>query len=129
MFETKEILKKFFNPTILKQNLIIASLFIAVFDNFKTSIINRVKYFYFSGIKNGVEQFDEYEQAVLNKVKAKNNKQVKATLLWLKEMEFITEAEENLFIQLTNMRNKLAHEMNKMLIDGFPKNYKKIQKE
>ena len=106
MFETKEILKKFFNPTILKQNLIIASLFIAVFDNFKTSIINRVKYFYFSGIKNGVEQFDEYEQAVLNKVKAKNNKQVKATLLWLKEMEFITEAEENLFIQLTNLRNE-----------------------
>lgn len=126
MFETKEILKKFFNPTILKQNLIIASLFIAVFDNFKTSIINRVKYFYFSGIKNGVEQFDEYEQAVLNKVKAKNNKQVKATLLWLKEMEFITEAEENLFIQLTNMRNKLAHEMNKMLIDGFPENINEL---
>ena len=118
MFETKEMLKKFFNPTILKQNLIIASLFIAVFDNFKTSIINRVKYFYCSGIKNGVEQFDEYEQAVLNKVKA--------TLLWLKEMEFITEAEENLFIQLTNMRNKLAHEMNKMLIDGFPENINEL---
>lgn len=74
-------LEKFFNPDILKQNLIIASLFIAVFDNFKANIIDKVKYFYFSGIKDGVEQFKDYEQDVLNKVKSKNNKQIKATLL------------------------------------------------
>ena len=121
MFETKEMLKNFFNPTILKQNLIIASLFIAVFDNFKTSIINRVKDFYFS-----VGLFDEYEKCVLSKVKTKNNKQIKATLLWLKENNIITEIDEDLFLELTNMRNELAHEMNKMLIEGFPESINEL---
>lgn len=122
-------LEKFFNPDILKQNLIIASLFIAVFDNFKANIIDKVKYFYFSGIKDGVEQFKDYEQDVLNKVKSKNNKQIKATLLWLKENEFITEAEEILFADFTNTRNKLAHEMNRMLIDGFSEEIYKLYAE
>lgn len=122
-------LEKFFNPDILKQNLIIASLFIAVFDNFKANIIDKVKYFYFSGIKDGVEQFKDYEQDVLNKVKSKNNKQIKATLLWLKENEFITEAEEILFAEFTNTRNKLAHEMNRMLIDGFSDEIYKLYAE
>lgn len=122
-------LENFFNPDILKQNLIIASLFIAVFDNFKANIINKVKYFYFSGIKDGVEQFKDYEQDVLNKVKSKNNKQIKATLLWLKENEFITEAEEILFAEFTNTRNKLAHEMNRMLIDGFSEEIYKLYAE
>lgn len=122
-------LEKFFNPDILKQNLIIASLFIAVFDNFKANIIDKVKYFYFSGIKDGVEQFKDYEQDVLNKVKSKNNKQIKATLLWLKENEFITEAEEILFAEFTNTRNKLAHEMNRMLIDGFSEEIYKLYAE
>lgn len=119
MYKFKQKLEKFFNPKILKQNLIIASLFIAVFDNFKANIIDRVKYFYFSGIKDEVEQFEDYEQNVLNKVKSKNNKQIKATLLWLKENSFITEAEEILFTKFTNTRNQLAHEMNRMLINGF----------
>lgn len=122
-------LENFFNPDILKQNLIIASLFIAVFDNFKANIIDKVKYFYFSGIKDGVEQFKDYEQDVLNKVKSKNNKQIKATLLWLKENEFITEAEEILFAEFTNTRNKLAHEMNRMLIDGFSEEIYKLYAE
>lgn len=122
-------LEIFFNPDILKQNLIIASLFIAVFDNFKANIIDKVKYFYFSGIKDGVEQFKDYEQDVLNKVKSKNNKQIKATLLWLKENEFITEAEEILFAEFTNTRNKLAHEMNRMLIDGFSEEIYKLYAE
>ena len=121
MFETKEMLEKFLNPTILKQNLIIASLFIAVFDNFKTSVINRVKDFYFS-----VGLFDEYDKCVLSKVKTKNNKQIKATLLWLKENNIITEIDEDLFLELTNMRNELAHEMNKMLIEGFPESINEL---
>lgn len=119
MCKFNQKLEKFFNPEILKQNLIIASLFIAVFDNFKANIIDRVKDFYFSGIKDGVEQFEDYEQNVLNKVTSKNNKQIKATLLWLKENDFITEAEEILFTKFTNTRNQLAHEMNRMLINGF----------
>lgn len=124
-FEQK--LENFFNPEILKANLIIASLYIAVFDNFKTNIVEKVKYFYLSGIKEGVEQFRDYEKEVLELVKTKKNKQIKATLQWLLSCKMITEAEIQEFEVYTNMRNKLAHEMNKMLIEGFPeeiyKNY------
>lgn len=115
----KQQLENCFNPTILKQNLVIASLFIAVFDNFKSSITDKVKYFYWSGIDHGVEQFKDYEKEVLSKIKTKNNKQIKATLLWLRESGAITYEDENKFEELTNMRNKLAHEMSKMLLEGF----------
>lgn len=115
----KQNLEDFFNPEILKQNLIIASLFIAVFDNFKASLIDKVKYFYFSGIQNGVEQFEDYERDVLNKIKSKNNKQIKATLRWLKENKFLTETEETQFTKFTDKRNQLAHEMKSMLLEGF----------
>ena len=113
-------LENCFNPAILKQNLVIASLFIAVFDNFKSSIVDKVKYFYLSGIKDGKEEFRDYDREVLSKVKSKKNREIKATLLWLRESEAITIEDENKFEELTNMRNKLAHEMSKMLLEGFP---------
>ena len=116
----KQQLENCFNPDILKQNLIIASLFIALFDNFKSSITQNVKYFYLSGFSDGKEQFREYENKVLSKVKSKKNREIKATLLWLRESGAITAEDENKFEELTNMRNKLAHEMSKMLLDGFP---------
>jgi hypothetical protein len=116
----KTQLENCFNPEILKQNLIIASLFIAVFDNFKSSIIDKVKYFYLSGFKDGKEEFREYDIKVLSKVKTKKNRDIKATLLWLRESGAITNEDENKFEELTNMRNNLAHEMSKMLLEGFP---------
>lgn len=118
--DIKQQLENCFNPAILKQNLVIASLFIAVFDNFKSSITDKVKYYYWSGIDHGVEQFKDYEQEVLSKIKTKNNKQIKATLLWLRESGAITYEDENKFEELTNIRNELAHEMSKMLLEGFP---------
>lgn len=121
MTDFTQKLEDFFNPEILKQNLTIASLFIAVFDNFKATIIDKVKYFYFSGICDGIEQFKDYEVEVLSKIKSKQNRQIKATLLWLKQYEFITQAEVVDFETYTNLRNKLAHELSKMLIEGFPK--------
>lgn len=118
----KQKLENYFNPAILKQNLLIASLFIAVFDNFKSSIITRVKDFYWSGMKNGVDEYRDYETEVLSKIKSNKNKQIKASLFWLKESNVITTDDENKFLELTTMRNKLAHEMSKMLLDGFPEN-------
>lgn len=64
----KQKFEKVFTPKILRQNLIMAALFIAVFDNFKFNITNNVKYFYFSGYENGKEQFKDYEKKVLSKV-------------------------------------------------------------
>ena len=118
----KQKLEKFLNPEILNQNLIIASLYIAVFDNFKYRIISSVRDFYISGYKDGQYLYDGYEDEVLNKIKTKNNRTIKASILWLKESGAITNADETKFEELTNMRNNLAHEMSQMLFEGFPDN-------
>ena len=122
----KQKLEKFLNPEILNQNLIIASLYIAVFDNFKNRIISSVRDFYLSGFEDGQYVYRGYEEKVLNKIKTKNNRTIKASLLWLKESGAITNEDENKFEELTNMRNNLAHEMSQMLFEGFPDNIYKL---
>ena len=118
----KQKLENFLNPEILNKNLIIASLYIAVFDNFKHRIISSVRDFYISGFKDGQYLYDGYKDEVLNKIKTKNNRTIKASILWLKESGAITNADKTKFEELTNMRNNLAHEMSQMLFDGFPDN-------
>ena len=41
----------FLTPKILKEKLVIASLFIALYDNMKESLVEKLKYFYFDGIE------------------------------------------------------------------------------
>lgn len=105
---------------MLKEKLILISLFIAVYENFKNTIVINVKYFYWSGYENGKEYFDYYERDVLNKIKSKQNRQIKATLRWLKEAGAMTEEDEQSFIKITDMRNVLVHNMSSTLYEGLP---------
>lgn len=61
----------FLDPEYLGICLKFVSLFIAIYENFKYTIIENVRYFYWSGYKNGVEYFNDYEEQVLKKVKSK----------------------------------------------------------
>ncbi len=114
--------EKFLNPSILQENLVIASLFIAVFDNFKTSIIKRVKDFYIIGFDNGKYIYSKYEQEVLNKVNTTKNNTLVASLNWLKEYGALGENDLIKFQECRDMRNKLAHEMTTLLYEGFDEN-------
>lgn len=51
------------NPEDLQQNLIVASVFIAVYENFKSDTIDNVKYFYWSGFTDGKELFADYKRS------------------------------------------------------------------
>lgn len=108
------------NPAVLKQNLIFVSLFIALYENFKSTIIDNVKYFYWSGFHDGVEEFKKYEKEVLGVVTSKKNRQIQATLLWLKRHGAITDNDIKDFKAITNMRNILAHDMTNKLFEGLP---------
>lgn len=120
----KQKFEKVFTPKILRQNLIMAALFIAVFDNFKSNITNNVKYFYFSGYENGKEQFKDYKKKVLSKVEENKNKEIRSILLWLKKNQLITQEDEDKIKEFTDIRNNFAHELTRMLYDGFPENIK-----
>ncbi len=80
------MLDEFLKPESLRQKLIQASVFIAVYENFKSSIVDNVKYFYCIGFEDGKELIRGYEENVLSRVKSKNNRQIKATLLWYRKI-------------------------------------------
>ena len=114
------------NPDMLKEKLILISLFVAVYENFKSTIVENVRYFYWSGLENGKEQFKYYEEKVLNKVATQKNKQIKATIQWLKEAGAITDNDEEDFIDITKMRNMLVHNMSVTLFEGLPENVEEL---
>ncbi len=119
MKDNHEMLENFLEPKKLKENLIFISLFISIYESFKETIIENVKYFYWSGIKDRKAIFKDYEKEVLNKVTTKKNKKIIATLNWFKENGAITEDDIENFKKITSMRNSLVHEMSNKLFEGL----------
>lgn len=113
-----ESLKRILDPEILNYNLKFISVYIAVYENFKEHIISNVKCFFWSGIKNGKEQFKGYEEAVLSLSMSKENRQIKGTIAWLKKVGCINEEDSKLFKTITNTRNTLTHNMANKLFEG-----------
>jgi len=116
------MLDEFLKPEFLRQKLIQASVFIAVYENFKSSIVDNVKYFYCIGFEDGKELIRGYEENVLSRVKSKNNRQIKATLLWYKEHGAISNQDIEKFKTMTDLRNVLSHELLGKLVEGLPEN-------
>ena len=117
-----KMLDEFLKPESLRQKLIQASVFIAVYENFKSSIVDNVKYFYCIGFEDEKELFCGYEENVLSRVKSKNNRQIKATLLWYKELGAISNQDIEKFKTMTDLRNVLSHELLGKLLEGLPEN-------
>src|SRR5690554_5912820 len=117
-----KMLDEFLKPEFLRQKLIQASVFIAVYENFKSSIVDNVKYFYCIGFEDGKELIRGYEENVLSRVKSKNNRQIKATLLWYKEHGAISNQDIEKFKTMTDLRNVLSHELLGKLLEGLPEN-------
>jgi hypothetical protein len=107
----------FLDPENLKGNLMLSSLYIATFESFKDYIVDEVKFFFHNGLKDGIDIFDpKYE----THVKAKDKSVVKASLLWLMEMEAIDENDILKVDDLRQYRNKLSHELMTLLFEGLP---------
>lgn len=99
-----------------KKNLITIALFIAIYENFKVTIIDRVKIFFFKGLKDSKFIYDDsYKEQVLNKVKKSKNKKLSASLLWFKEVNAINDEDISNFQKITDLRNTLVHDMSDYL--------------
>ncbi len=109
---------KFIDPENLKDNLIFSSLYIASFEAFRDYVVEEVKFFFNHGFDNGKFTFSEEYNT---KVKALDKKSIlKATLLWLKELEAISDKDIETFEELRQYRNKLSHELMHLLFEGLP---------
>ncbi|MBI2281861.1 MAG: hypothetical protein HYU68_14395 [Bacteroidetes bacterium] len=99
---------KFLDPENLKGNLMSSSLYIASFELFKDYVVETVRSFFCFGYKDGQDIIGpEY----LSSVQSKDKSTLKATLLWLKEMEAIDESDIELLEELRKYRNKLSHKL------------------
>ena len=108
---------KFLDPENLKGNLMFSSLYIAAFESFKEYIVDEVKSFFHNGFKNGQDIFDpRYD----THVKSKDKSILRASLLWLLEIEAIDENDILLIDDLRQYRNKLSHELMTLLFEGLP---------
>jgi hypothetical protein len=109
---------KFLDSENLKGNLMFSSLFIASFEAFKDYVVEEVKFFFNSGFSDGEFTFSEDYNT---KVKALDKSLLKATLLWLKDLDAIDDNDIQTYNELRQYRNKLSHELMTLLFEGLPK--------
>ncbi len=108
---------KFLDPENLKGNLMFSSLFIASFESFKDYVVDEVKFFFNDGYRDGQFTFSEEYNT---KVKSLDKSLLKASLLWLKDLEAIDEKDIETYNDLRQYRNKLSHELMSLLFEGLP---------
>ena len=109
-------IEDYLNPEKLKNKLIISSLFIASFESLKDYIVEELKFFYnigFSGDKYILSK--EYTKDVLEKDKSV----LKASLLWFKDNGALSDEDLMIFDRLRAYRNKLSHELMRLLFDDL----------
>ena len=93
---------KFLDPENLKGNLMFSSLYIASFEAFKDYVVDEVKFFFNTGFSEGEFTFSE---EYITKVKALDKSILKATLIWLKDLEAINEKDIETYDELRQYRN------------------------
>ena len=108
--------ERFLNPDILRQNLILASLYIAYYEILKNSIIDRLVEFYATQwTKEGPKESEKYRI----EVRTRNKSQLYASLSWLTDNKVIDENDLENFEYIKKFRNELAHELTELINKGI----------
>lgn len=103
-------------PSIARGKLISTSIFITAFEVLKQSIVGRPRTFFADGYdKNGPIVGAEYETEVLSR----NKSPTYASLDWLKHLGVIDDADIQIFENIKNTRNSLAHELHRVVFEGM----------
>jgi hypothetical protein len=100
------------NPEVLRNNLIVASLFLAAYEMLQASVIDRIFGFFSEDFRDGkwiASRSYQTECLALDK------SPFRASLLWLKHMSAIDDSDIDLVDRIREHRNELAHEMVKFL--------------
>lgn len=104
--------EKFFSPPVLRENLIAASIFLAAFELLKSAIVGRIRSFFGDKFRNGEWiASDEYKRECLDLDKSP----LRASLMWLKKMAAIDDADIVEVNAIREHRNDLAHDLMKYL--------------
>src|SRR5205085_746238 len=103
---------KFLDPASLRANLIAASIFLAAYETLRNSVIERIRDFFADGFDvNGPLLGARYRNTVL----ALDKSPLKASLLWLKSMGVVDDADMTRIDAIRAHRNELAHDLPKYI--------------
>lgn len=103
---------KFLNPDVLRGNLIAASIFIAAYEMLRASVIDQIRSFFSHEFKDCVWiPSPDYEKNCL----ALDKSPFRASLVWLKQMGAVDEADISRIDLIRQHRNELAHDLPKFL--------------
>lgn len=113
--------RRFLDPKELRENLIMASIYIAGFESLKSTIIGRIKDFHWRGWDHEKgDLIDEEGYAAKVLTLDPKRRVYDASLAWLKQMSVIDDADLAKLKAVTDLRNKLAHELLSIAADGVP---------
>lgn len=114
-------IKELIKPDNIKTKLILIALFIAIYENFKETLNDRVKNFFLDGLEQGKPIYNEYyKKEILGKAKKGKN----PNLLWFKDLNAITDEDISNFEKITDLRNELVHKMSYYIIyNPLPNNF------
>jgi hypothetical protein len=98
---------KLLNPQVLKDNLIVASLFLAAYETLRTSIIDQIRSFYWCGFNDQGDMISPNYQA---EVLSLDKSVLRASLFWLKSNGVIDDSDINRVQEIRLHRNELALE-------------------
>ena len=102
------------DPARIRSRLIDASLFLMAYELLKVSVVDGVKDFFISGFdQDGYIYSDVYRTAVLPRAKHV----FEASLIFLLEANAITEDDKQQIQSLRDYRNKLAHDIPRIIDD------------
>lgn len=111
----------FLNPNVLRPSLLSATMFITTFELLKDSIIDRVRVYYTLSWGDQTATSLEYEQGVLTR--DKKRRPLPSSLDWLREHDALNETDLQIFKNLTDIRNQLAHELFSVVTGQVPSEY------
>jgi hypothetical protein len=112
--------RKFLDPAELRTNLIVASVYISGFETLKSSIIDRIKDFFWHGWDHQTGDLisKDYQTKVLS-LDPKGNV-YKASLAWLKQMSALNDDDLAKLQAVTDLRNEMAHGLILIAQNGVP---------
>jgi hypothetical protein len=111
------------SPEKIRENVILASLYITAFDMLEMGIKGKTKDFITIGYENDIEKCNEiYKREVTDKYlfysKGKRYyDEYRACVMWLKDSNAIDENELDILLEIRRHRNDVVHKLPKLILD------------
>ncbi len=107
----------FLNPEVIRTRFVRAGLFLVAHEMLLSAIKDRVHDFYSDTwtATEGWKPSPSYREEVLPLDPKGKNDPLRASIAWLRQMEAIDENDEAEFRELTEERNRLAHELHNVV--------------